>query len=289
MIIFDFTQMAIATTIEVLGPKVNNPDLIRHVCLNTIRANVVKFRPKYGKEIILACDNRDYWRKDIFPFYKKHRAEDRAKSETDWNLLFNALNTLKAEFKQFLPYHVIEVDKAEADDIIAVLVDDLCRTHPGDDPILIISGDKDFQQLQSWSRVGMYSPSLRKMVTCPDPEKFLWEHIMTGDKGDGIPNVLTQDDAIYMKVRQQVMTAARLENLLNAYWHKTEFDKTGKDRVAERVERNRNLIDFSRIPQHVRDAIIEAKMKNVPATRRDMISYFVAKDLRNLIDVASDF
>ena len=120
-------------------------NLFRHMVLNTIRANKVKFGITFG-EFVIACDDKKLWRRDFFPYYKANRKKAREESDVDWPAIFNTLNKIKLELKEYFPYRVIQIEGAEADDIIGTIV------HNYDDRILILSGDKDFRQLQRYPR-----------------------------------------------------------------------------------------------------------------------------------------
>ena len=123
-------------------------DLVRHMCINTIRSNVKQFKAKYPN-VVLCCDNKHYWRRDFFPFYKSQRKHDREASGLDWGMIFDTLNKIRDELKEFFPYKVIDAHGAEADDVIAVLT---ARLAPHGN-VLILSSDKDFGQLQKYPNV----------------------------------------------------------------------------------------------------------------------------------------
>ena len=164
-------------------------DLLRHMAINTIRSNIKQFKSKYPN-VVLCCDNKKYWRRDYFPFYKSQRRVDREASGLDWNLIFETLNKIRDELKEYFPYKVINVDGAEADDVIAVLT---ARFAPHGN-ILILSSDKDFGQLQKYPNVTQYSPILKRFIKIDDPKLFIKEHVIRGDRGDGIPNFLSADN-----------------------------------------------------------------------------------------------
>ena len=185
MILIDLNQVLISNLMQQIGsnPKVKlDEDLIRHMVLNSLRSYVKQFKQKYG-EIVVCCDSRKYWRRDVFPFYKSNRKKDREKSDFDWNLIFETLGTIRQELKENFPYRVLEVDGAEADDIIAVLS---ARAAPNEQ-VLILSSDKDFVQLQKYQNVVQYSPILKRYVEAGDPHLYVKEHIIRGDRGDGAP------------------------------------------------------------------------------------------------------
>ena len=120
-------------------------DLVRHLVLNSIRSYRTKFSNDYG-ELILCYDDKHYWRREYFPNYKSNRKKDRTDSSLNWNELFETLNLIRDEIKEVFPYQVLQVDGAEADDIIATIVDCVSKTPTLFEKILILSGDKDFIQ-----------------------------------------------------------------------------------------------------------------------------------------------
>ena len=94
MIIFDYQQIAISNLMEQIGSSKTSVDenLVRHMILNTIRTYVKKFKESHGPEIVIACDNRNYWRRDVFPLYKAGRKKSRDASGHDWSSIFESLN-----------------------------------------------------------------------------------------------------------------------------------------------------------------------------------------------------
>ena len=140
-------------------------DLVRHMILNVIRTYVKKFKMTHGPEIVIACDNRNYWRRDLFPQYKASRKKNRDASGHDWGSIFEVLGKIKQELKDSSPYKVIDVDSAEADDIIAVLA----MRQSAHEKVMILSSDKDFAQLQKYPNIEQYSPILKKFIKEPLP------------------------------------------------------------------------------------------------------------------------
>ena len=67
MILIDYNQVVIANLMEQIGSSKTSVEesLVRHMVLNTIRANIRKFKSEYG-EVVIACDNRHYWRMKSF-------------------------------------------------------------------------------------------------------------------------------------------------------------------------------------------------------------------------------
>ena len=184
MILIDLNQVLLAGLMAQIANQKGKLDehLIRHMVLNIIRGHVKNFKKDYG-EVVLCCDNRKYWRKDYFPFYKASRKKNRDKSNLDWHLIFDMLAKFKQELKDNFPYKVLDVEGAEADDIIGTLV----PIYSAHQKRLILSSDGDFLQLQNYPNVKQYNPSLKKYFVSEKPIMVVKEKIMRGDKGDGIP------------------------------------------------------------------------------------------------------
>lgn len=284
MILLDFSQVAIASFMAQLsGTKKADlsEDLFRHIVLNTIRVNLQKFKSEYG-ELVIAMDNKNYWRKQIFPYYKAHRKVDREASDIDWTLIFNSINNIKEELREFFPYKIIELESVEADDIIATL----CEEHgailgDGKQKVMILSGDKDYIQLQKFSNVEQFDPVRKKKISHNNPEQYLKEHILKGDRGDGIPNVLSPDDIFITGGRQKPLTQKRLDVLLET--------NTYEGDVSRYYERNKNLIDFTYIPDKIKKSIIEDFNSQPIRGREKLFNYFIKYKLKNLTENIGDF
>lgn len=257
-----------------------NEDLIRHMCINTIRANVKQFKSKYPN-VIICCDNKKYWRRDFFPFYKSQRKHDREASGLDWNVIFDTLNKIRDELKEHFPYKVLDVEGAEADDVIAVLTARL-SIH---DNILILSSDKDFGQLQKYKNVTQYSPILKRFIKIEDPKTFIREHVLKGDRGDGIPNFLSADNTFAVGERQKVISSKKLQEWMV---QDTETFCTN-DVMLRGYKRNQTLIDFDYIPNEVQFNISVAFETTKVATKQQMMNYFIDKGLKVMIESIGDF
>lgn len=281
MIIVDYSQTIISNLMaEFNGRKDVDVEinLLRHMVVNTIRSYHVNFKDQYG-ELVIACDHKRYWRKDIFPYYKANRRKAREDSGYNWNAIFNAINTIKAELKEFFPYRVVEVNGAEADDIIATLC-----THI-DQPIMIVSGDHDFVQLQKNPSVKQWSPITKKNIVCDStPEQFLFEHIIKGDKGDGVPNVLTSDDAIITNVRQKPIQSKKME-----MWYKDRSTLPTDVVFTKNFDRNQKLIDLSMIPKDIEQSIINTFNIHPLKDRSLILNYFIEHKMKNLMESLEDF
>ena len=181
MILVDMNQVTISNLMIQMKNEPLSVDLVRHLVLNSIRSYRTKFFNEFG-ELILCYDDKHYWRRDLFPYYKSNRKKDRTESNLNWNELFETLNLIRDELKETIPYKVLQVDGAEADDIIATIVNLVSKTPNLFEKILIMSGDKDFIQLQTHENVQQYSPTLKKFINGVDPNTYKIEHIFKGNE-----------------------------------------------------------------------------------------------------------
>jgi 5'-3' exonuclease len=280
MILIDLNQVLLAGLMAQISNKSVNleEDLIRHLILNIIRTHVKNFKGEYG-EVVLCCDNRKYWRKEYFPYYKAGRKKTREKSNLDWHLIFSMLDKFKQELRESFPYKVIDVENAEADDIIGTLA----PRQSVHEKVLIISSDGDFIQLQKYKNVKQYNPIQKKFIKSVNPILELKEKIIKGDKGDGIPNILSPSDCFVRDLRQKPITKGVLEKLLSEDHNK--WDENSKIGYS----RNEMLIDLNMIPTELKQKIINTYEETKPATKQKMLSYFIEHKLKNLMDVIEEF
>jgi 5'-3' exonuclease len=279
MLLVDLNQVLLAGLMAQIANQKGKLDenLIRHMILNIIRNHAKNFK-EYG-EVVLCCDNRKYWRKEYFPFYKAGRKKTREKSDLDWHLIFDMLAKFKVELKENFPYKVIDVEGAEADDIIGTLVP---RYSPHE-KILILSSDGDFLQLQNYKDVKQYNPSQKKYVVSENPIMDLKEKIIRGDKGDGIPNIFSPGDCFVRDLRQKPITKGVLEKVMRESYVDQE------ETIKANWMRNATLIDLSFIPVEIKEKIINTYEETVPAKRSKLLNYFIEHKLKNLMEVIEDF
>jgi 5'-3' exonuclease len=282
MIIFDYNQVAISSLMEQIGSskKPVEEDLVRHMILNVIRTYVKKFKEKYGPEVVIACDNKNYWRRDLFPNYKASRKKAREASGHDWNSIFDCLNKIKLELEQNSPYKVITVDTCEADDIIATLT----MKHSSTQSVMILSSDKDFAQLQRFPGVEQYSPILKKYIKEPLPLLQLKQLIIRGDKGDGIPNILSSDDVFVSGGRQKPITEAKIIN-----WMNQDPKEFCNEEMLRNYYRNEFLIDLTKIPKEMTEKILDSYEMSKPKTKSEFMNYMIKNRLKNLLEVIDEF
>ena len=253
-------------------------NMVRHMILNSLRSYKVKFGNEYG-ELVIAADNYNYWRKKFFPYYKANRKKSQEKSDLDWGAIFDTLNKIRQEIKDYFPYRVIEIESAEADDVIATLV----REHADNEKILIMSGDKDFIQLHIWPDVKQYDPVRKRWISHNDPEQYLKEHVLKGDSSDGVPNILSEDNCFVVGSRQKPLTAKRIEKIINTDPENLEAN------IARNYFRNAMLIDLSNVPEEIKEKVITSYNEQSGKDRSKLMNYFISNKLRNLMENIGEF
>ena len=249
-------------------------DMLRHMILNSVRMYQKKYAPEYG-ELVLCTDASHTWRKDFYPLYKANRKKNRDASDLDWGQLFATLQVIKEELRDNFPYRYMYVEQCEADDIIAII------TKHATEPVMIISGDKDFQQLHKYDYVKQWSPNVNKLIHCEDPDRFLKEHILTGDKSDGIPNILSNDNCFAEGIRQTPLRKGVKDSYLR-------MAIQNDDKYYRNYLRNQTLIDLEFIPQEIEDNILE-EYSNTAPVRGKVFDYLRVHRLNELLNHVEDF
>jgi len=282
MMILDWNGLAVGT---IVSQKLDlDEDMIRHVVLNQLRMYNHKFRNEYG-QMVIACEGRS-WRKNVFPNYKASRKKTRDDNADHWEEVFRIINMIREEIENNLPYKVVQVDDAEADDIIGTLVE-MTQEFGKHEPVMIISNDKDFLQLQKYSNVRQFSPMKKKLIEEKNPHLFLQEHIIKGDSGDGIPNILSSDDVFITDGERQTPVRQKFvdeviadlddgELLYAASWYRN-------------YQRNKQLIDLSETPDAIKQNIINTYNETKVAHRSKLLNYLIAKRCKLLIESIEEF
>ena len=279
MIIIDMNQISLASLMMDMNMRRSNTvdeGMVRHMILNSIRMYRQQFHNDYG-EVVLTYDSKHYWRRQVFPQYTAGRKKGRENDKKDWDAIFNCLNKIKAEFRENLPYKYLEVYGAEADDIIATL----CKNYS--EKIMIISGDKDFIQLQKYPNVEQFSPILKKHVNGHDPNTYIKEHILKGDTSDGIPNVLSPDNTFVDGLRQRPLGRKKIEN-----WLSKDIDDLN-DEVKRNYQRNDKLINLDNVPEILEKVIMDEFTKAPCGDRSKLLNYFIQSRLKNLTNEIGEF
>ena len=280
MILIDLNQVCIANVLqEVKQLKKIEPLLVKHMILSTLLFYRKKFKDQYG-ELVICCDSKRSWRKDVFPFYKANRKTNRQKDDIDWSGIFEVINSLTDDLVNHFPYSVIQVDQAEADDIIGTLVKNYYR----EGKIMIVSSDKDFLQLQKYYNVYQYSPIQKKNLEISNPNEYIKEHIMKGDRGDGIPNFLSDDDTFVTDKRSKKILKTKLEAWKNLC--PTEFCD---EKMYRGWKRNEQLVDLGHTPADIKQKIVDQYDTYEYNQRDKLLNYFIKNKLRNLTEHIGDF
>ena len=281
MILLDYSQIALS---NIIVQKLNDESMIRHMILNSIRMYNKRYREEYGQMVICA-DGMNTWRKDYFPYYKAKRRKNRDSSDQDWNEIFRILHLVRDEIKENLPYKVVHMEGVEADDIIASLVLQSQEFGMGE-PMMIVSSDKDFIQLQKFNNVKQFSPIQKKMVKDDNPRTYLFNHIMKGDSGDGIPNVLSDDDTFISDKTQSPLRKTRIAEWLE---NSDNLRNVMEETIYRNYQRNKKLIDLTEVPESIQEAIINNYNDQKVAMKMRVLNYLIKKRCNQLIEVVEEF
>tara|TARA_B100001057_G_scaffold205315_1_gene206022 strand:+ start:188 stop:1075 length:888 start_codon:yes stop_codon:yes gene_type:complete len=295
MILIDYSQIAISNiAVQLAMSKDKNVlsiPMVRYMILNSIRGYVHKFKHDYPGDIIICVDGPDPWRRDIFENYKAKRREGRNKDDKDWESVFGLLHTIKEEIKENFPYKVVQLDRVEADDIIAVIVKKTIKKPIPFEKYLIVSGDKDFQQLQKYPHVSQYSPIQKKFIETDSPQEYIYEHILRGDTSDGIPNFLSPDDTFVNGIKQKPVQKKKLAGWLHSLMNNGDPKDFCNEYHYRNYQRNQKLIDFDMIPEEIQTDIytkyLEAEV--TVANRSKIMPYLINNDLKELIGKIEEF
>jgi len=285
MILIDYNGIAIS---NIVTQKLEiEESFIRHMILNSIRMHVSRFKEKYGTDnIVIAADGRRNWRYEAFPQYKAKRKTNREESKIDWTEVFRITNLVFEEIGENLPYKTIKIEECEADDIIAQLAL-LTQEFGRGEPVMIISGDKDFVQLQKYNNVAQYSPVQKKFIKEDNPRRQLLELILKGDTSDGVPNILSDDNVFVEGIRQTPLSQKKIDEIIKdlsdgellyaASWYRN-------------YQRNKKLIDLTETPEHLKQEIINNFDRQVVGGKKSKIlPYLIEKRCRQLVDSIGDF
>lgn len=281
-ILIDLSQIAISNLM--MSPNIKSGDvdelLIKHMILSSIRGYKKKFGREYG-QVVICCDAKHYWRKDIFPHYKASRKNSRKQSKFDWSEVFTAIDNMKAELKTYFPYKVIEVDRAEGDDVIAIIAKN------EREKTIIIGGDKDYCQLHVNPVVKQYSPTKKEFVVVDDATHFLNELVISGDTADGIPNIKSDADTFVIENKRQSPIAKKDI----AVWRTKDDPKQfcQSRAMLENHKRNRELIDFAFIPEDIESNILDEYAKEPLGDKMKIMQYFIDNKMRMLIKDLDQF
>lgn len=173
-----------------------------------------QYSSKFGEIVICLDKSADgYWRKDVLPGYKANRKKGREASDINFGEIFQEIDLLINQVKINLPWKVVEVPKAEADDIMLVLAKEFNKY----ENVLIHSPDKDMIQAQRDNDTVFQYSALTKKWLVPENkhdtmDHWLQEHVVLGDASDEVPKVIDHtefSDAFikYLKDNNVLITA----------------------------------------------------------------------------------
>lgn len=227
-----------------------------------------------ANSIILCQEGKKNWRYDVYDDYKSNRKEAKAKNKLDFDTFYPMADDFCDKMKKYIPnVYQLKVEGAEGDDLIAVLTKWLTPAYE----VICVSTDRDFYQLLKYNGYKQYNPIKRQYVQVINPERYLLEKIVVGDKGDGIPHV---------KPKVSVKTAADIVEAGLDDWLRNESQQ-----IRDNFERNKLLIDFDCIPIPVQTRIIEEfkRLRFSGMSMRDMSEFLMAVGLANKFDKIPEY
>ena len=284
MVIVDFNGLAIGSIMGQLqrGEELSE-NLVKHIILNNLRVYRNKYKEADHGKMVIACDSYS-WRKEVFPEYKAQRKANRSKDKHDWQQIFDLIESTLQDLRENFPYAVIKIDSAEADDIIGALTVEMSDF--GGEDVVIISADKDFIQLQQYGHVIQWSPMFNKMIKEDNPRRYLFEHLLKGDAGDGVPNANSHDDVFVTAARQTPMT----KKAIDKYWdNRDDLEMIMKPNVFRNFMRNVQMIDLTNTPDGIREATINTYKNYKYPSRQNILTYLIENRMKMLIDSAGEF
>lgn len=288
MILLDLSQTIISNAVVAFNKSNGvelNEDTIRFMVLNSIGSYRRKFVAEYG-ELIICADSHPSWRKNIFPYYKAARAKSNDESKINWVKLKEILNTITDEIDENFPYRVVRYPEAEGDDVIGVLaIENSLEVINNNNKILICSADHDLVQLQKFPNVEQYDPVFKKSKVVQNrPYEFLKEHIIRGDRGDGIPNILSNDDSFVMNIRQSQIRQTKLDT-----WLKFEPHDFCDERMLRNYKRNEMLIDLTKTPEDIKEGILKSYEDQKGKSNKNILPYMIKHKLGKLMNNIMDY
>lgn len=284
IILLDFSQIVISSAVDLHSKTRTQVELslLRHIALNNILSYKKKFQASVD-QVVICCDGREYWRKSIFPLYKQNRKRDHDESHFDWKTFFEHFNQIKEEIKTELPFRVVEVHRCEADDVIAVLCRQQC---PHQDKIIVVSSDKDLLQIQETicAKVQQWSPFHKKFIDAKSNSYSLFDHVIRGDSGDGIPNILSDDDVFMDRgKRSKPIKATSIMEWSNSGGLQRPEKFCSSDLMLDKFKRNHNLIDLRQIPENLAIDIVH-EFDSYQKPKVDVFGYLVRHKLRKILE-----
>jgi len=282
MILIDFNGIAIGNV--VVQRLAADENLIRHMILNSIRMYRQKFHREYG-EVVIVADGAGNWRKDVYPQYKASRKKSRDESSIDWTEMFRIINMIRDEIRDNFPYKVMHQYGCEADDVIAQIAMET-QEFGKHEPVMIVSADKDFIQLQKYDNIKQFSPMTKKFVKHSNPRLYMMEHIFRGDGGDGVPNVLSDDNVFVDGRRQSPVTKKKIEAWIQA----EDLQQAMGNDIYRNYLRNKKLIDLTETPNSIKQEIINTyESQDQSKNKSKVFNYLIQKRCKLLLESVQEF
>jgi len=301
-----------------------------HLILNSMKKEYNKWN---GTHVVFFMEGRS-WRKDVYPEYKANRkvafTQQTEKEQEDHKILMESFNDFAEYLDKKTNVTVIRNPKAEADDMIAVWID----AHP-DDQHILISSDSDFFQLLSYKNVTLYDPvkdilikqdgifdsdgnrlafeinsTAKIKVGKADPDFaceenwFEYALFLKCIRGDGTDNIFSAYPGVREKGTKKtigIREAYEDRNGKGYSWNNFMLQKwvdhdEQEQRVKDRYEFNRGLIDLKQIPDDVKMSCLniiaeETEKENVPAVEigHSFLKFCSKWDLKKIGDNSTAF
>jgi 5'-3' exonuclease len=286
MQLLDFSQLGVSTILGVGKEPTNeyyltNEQLCKHLIYNKIRAYNQKFSNQYG-DMVICLEGKNNWRYESFQYYKHNRKTTKAEDVETWTELYRVLEATVNDLIEFFPFAVLRVNRTEADDVLATLARYI------NEPNIIISSDKDFMQLLSLPHVSQYDPRTEAMKKLDvTPEQYILEHVLGGDRSDGIPNILSPDNFFLCAdgVRQKSITKKYKEEFIGRLKNKELTNEEVKN-----FKRNSKLINLSEIPKEIKVAILEQYSRyEIKGNHKTLLNYFIENQYTAFVECVNEF
>jgi len=279
ILLIDGHNIAYITVFNTLNTDYSDNDefvLWKNNFLNRIFDFVVALEPT---KIVLVFDVKNSWRYEIFPNYKSARKNkiDHSKKPLNKKKFLIALESLITDIVEYFPsITTIKVDRAEGDDIIAVLSKDVFNKDNHE--VIIVSGDTDLNQLISLRNVKQYDPKKNQYFNVLNPKRELDIKILKGDTSDSIPSIKYKVVGI-VKAAEILGMSNGVDTFIDSYSSQLE-----RDTIRERFELNTKLINLDFIPNDVRCSIIESykNIKNTPVDGKKLMNYLFKNKLKSV-------
>ena len=112
------------------------------------------------------------------------------------------------------------------------------------------------------------------------------EHILRGDRGDGVVNVLSPDNALVDGIRQTAIKETFIQEVLQM----DDPHKGLSGDVLEKYKRNEKLVNLDFIPQEFVDKIIDTYTSATPKMdKMKLMSYFGKHKMKLMMAELQDF